>query len=715
MLDKAEKEIDKLDRAVKGAIWDFCRKFREDPTTPGLRFKQLKGADLFSARVNDSYRAILARIGDNTWLLLTVAHRSDSYHDLARFGFDVNPVTGGIEFVDIVAVEDSIHDRKNQTTRHDRQTERPLFGAFSSQQLRSLGVTEALLPIIVKLTTEEELLGLVEYAPALTGDILLALHDGVSVEQVRAEIITPQAAEAPVDPNDFEQALARPATVVSTDDQALQMALQGDFDRWKIFLHPTQRALVERDYSGPARVSGGPGTGKTIVALHRVCHLVAQLPTGDTKPVLLTTYTRNLATDLEVKLGELGGDDVLQRVDVVNIDRLARRVTDEVDRSRQPAVIPDAKVLTEWRAMLDGLGDTDWNAEFLAAEWSQVILGQACPTFADYARARRAGRGRALNRAERNRVWRLAERFSKRLDERGWTTHAVTAAVAAQLEQHRAARAAANDQETSSSSRVTYRYQHIAVDEAQDLHPAHWTMLRAMVAPGRNDIFCAGDTHQRIYDNVVTLSSLGIPIRGRSAKLTLNYRTTRQILSSALTLLHGETYDDLDGGLDNLTGYRSVLRGTTPSLRGFDTPDQELTGIVEQLHGWIAEGTSLDTLAVCLPTKDLAIQVLQGLRHAGIPSVELTSDWPQGHDGVRVGTMHRFKGLEFQRMIIAGASEGLVPRSGIDRWRDTDPRRYRREIQRTRSLLFVAATRARDDLAILWHGTPSRFLPTGST
>lgn len=214
---------------------------------------------------------------------------------------------------------------------------------------------------------------------------------------------------------------------------------------------------------------------------------------------------------------------------------------------------------------------------------------------------------------------------------------------------------------------------------------------------------------------MVSLSSLGIPIRGRSAKLTLNYRTTRQILSSALTLLRGETYDDLDGGLDDLTGYRSVLRGTAAALRGFDTPQQELAGIVEQLLSWIAEGTPLDALAVCLPTKDLATSVLHGLREAGIPSVELTHDGLKGRDCVRIGTMHRFKGLEFQRMIIAGATDGLVPRSGIDRWRDTEPTRYRREIQRTRSLLFVAATRARADLTILWHGTPSRFLPTAST
>ena len=174
---------------------------------------------------------------------------------------------------------------------------------------------------------------------------------------------------------------------------------------------------------------------------------------------------------------------------------------------------------------------------------------------------------------------------------------------------------------------------------------------------------------------------------------TRGFAISGQVVRSAkLTLLRGETYDDLDGGLDDLTGYRSVLRGTAAAPRGFDTPQQELAGIVEQLRSWISEGTPLDALAT---------SVLHGLREAGIPRVELTHNGPKGRDCVRIGTMHRFKGLEFQRMIIAGATDGLVPRSGIDRWRATEPTRYRREIQRTRSLLFAAATRARDDLAIL--------------
>jgi len=708
MLEKAEKEISKLERNVKGAVWDFQGKFRREPNSPGLQLKQLQGSKLFSARVKDDYRAILAKVKDNAWLLLTVAHRRESYDDLEkyaeRFACEVNPVTGGIEFVDVLAVENSINERRPPSTGAPS-----LFGAYSAEQLVELGVAETLVPIIAKLTSEEELLGLIEYAPQLTGEVLLALHAGKSADQVRAEIVEPQAADGPVDRDNLVEALARPATQVTTDDEQLKAVLQGEFDRWKVFLHPTQRKLVARDYSGPARVSGGPGTGKTIVALHRVAHLVSQLPDDGEKRILLTTYTRNLATDLRAKLVELAGKDVADHVDVVNIDKLARKVVDNVERSgRQRVVLTDHQAIDEWRVLLAEIGDTGWDGEFLADEWSHVILGQALGSFTEYARARRAGRGRPLTRSERMSVWQLAERFAKRMDDNGWTTHAATAAQAARIEAERAARIAAGGLSTGGRG---YRYLHVVVDEAQDLHAAHWKMLRAMVAEGsHNDIFCVGDTHQRIYDNVVSLGSLGINIRGRSSRLTLNYRTTKQILGSALGLLSDESYDDLDGGADSLAGYRSVLRGAVPTVRGFDTLTAELDGVAAQVEEWVTNGTPLEAIAVCVPTKDLVDRVAARLAVATVQTVEITPDGPKGGEGVHIGTMHRFKGLEFQRMIIAGASDGLMPRATIDRRRRTDPTRYARELRRDRSLLFVAATRARDDLAIFWHGTPSRFL-----
>ncbi|WP_460362586.1 UvrD-helicase domain-containing protein [Actinocorallia lasiicapitis] len=716
MLDRADKEILKLPRDVKGAIYDFQHKFRRDPANPSLHFKALKGERLHSARVNADYRALLLHAGGSDYILVAVKHRKEVYENLDRFRPQINPVTGGIEFLDLVAAEERV-----ERTAEKAAVERPPVGLFAhvtAEQLVELGVSEPLIPLIFKLAAEDELLALVEIAPQLTGDVLLALFDGRTAEEILEQITAPVAADEEIDEDDYASALTRPATAVTTDDVALQSVLEdGDFGRWRIFLHPTQRKIVERAYSGPARVSGGPGTGKTIVALHRVRQLVEQLPPGDGKDVLLTTFNKNLAADLRQRLTDLAGPGVLKRVEIVNIDRLATQIVAESAGGDRRQWIDDQRAIREWEDMLTEQGDGRWDPEFLHAEWSQVVLGHAVATRADYFRARRPGRGRAITRQDRAEIWQLVERFVKRLDDKGLWTYRQVAERAARLEAERA-RALADYEAGQVSSYKIHResgiwlrprFRHAVIDEAQDLSAAHWKLLRAMIPHGPADLFIAGDSHQRIYANQVSLGSLGIEIRGRSSRLALSYRTTHEILGAAVGVLGGADFDDLDDGSDDLAGYRSVLRGADPELHGYRTWDAELDGIVERVRGW--NDITPASIGICVPERHMVAEVENRLGRAGIVAAAIGSDGPKVRDAVHVGTMHRFKGLEYQRMIIAGAGEGLVPAQRIEQWADTDPVRYRREERMARSLLFVAVTRARDTVAITWHGEKSRFLP----
>lgn len=242
-------------------------------------------------------------------------------------------------------------------------------------------------------------------------------------------------AEDPVDVTDFQTAAKRPATQVTTDDEALQAVLEGEFARWQVFLHPVQRLIVQRHYNGPARVSGGPGTGKTIVALHRVQWLVDRLPAGTGKEVLFTTFNKNLASDLRNRLLELGGPGTLDRVEVVNIDSLATRVAAEAEPgARRHWIYDEQKTVDLWQQMLLELGEPDWSPEFLHDEWSQVVLGHAINSRDEYFRVRRVGRGRHVNRAQRAEIWQLVEQFTKRLEEQGLWTFRKLAAHAARLE-----------------------------------------------------------------------------------------------------------------------------------------------------------------------------------------------------------------------------------------------------------------------------------------
>lgn len=693
LLDKADKEILKLPRTIKGAIYEFQHKFRQDPSTPGLHFKQLKGGSrLYSARVTQDYRALLLKVSTEEYLLVAVKHRSAVYDNLDKYAYQINPISGGIEFVDIAYVEGSV------LAQPSAKASQAIFAAYSADQLTELGVAEPLLPLIAKITNVDELLGLAEFAPQLTAEVLLALYDGRRPQEVRDQVTAPVKVPEPVDTADFEAAVVRPATVVTTDDTALQAVLEGDFARWQVFLHPLQRQVVERSYSGSARVSGGPGTGKTIAALHRVRYLADRLEPGG-QDILLTTFNKNLATDLRHRLLELGGSQVVDRVDVVNIDRLAARVAAEAEPGVRRHWMDDVKAVQQWRELLFELGAEQWSPEFLHEEWSQVVLGQALNSRADYFSARRVGRGRPLNRVQRGDIWRLVEQFTKRIGDANLWTYRQVAARAASIERERA----------KASGRA--RYRHVVVDEAQDLSVAHWTLLRSMVAPGPNDLFLAGDTHQRIYNNYVSLASLGINIRGRSARLTLSYRSTHQILAVAEALLGNDEWDDLDGGTEDLAGYRSVLRGQSPVLRVAANWQEELDGIVEQVKEWTSTGDALFSIGVAVPERRHVGEVEARLTEAGVRATAIGPDGPREDDAVHIGTLHRFKGLEYQRMILAGICDGVIPGQYAEEFRVIDPLRYRREIKQARSLLFVAATRARDSLVISWHGKASPFLP----
>jgi superfamily I DNA/RNA helicase/mRNA-degrading endonuclease RelE of RelBE toxin-antitoxin system len=700
LLDKADKEIGKLPRAVKGAIYDFQRKFRDDPESPGLQFKQLAGnSQLYSARVTADYRALLLRVTGTEYLLVAVKPRGSAYENLDRYAFGVNAVSGGIEFVDVVSTEEAALALGGQSPPAPvpPSSPTPLFAAFAPGQLLELGVAEPLLPLIAKITSEEELLGLAEYAPSLTAEVLFALHDGLAPEEVLEQVTAPVKAEDRVDVADFAAAMQRPATLVTTDDSAIEAALQGNFARWQVFLHPTQRKIVEKSYTGPARVSGGPGTGKTIVALHRVVHLAGQLSAEDA-PILFTTFNKNLAADLRSRLLELAGREILDRVEVTNVDALATKVVTEARPGTRPHWMDDSKAVEAWETMLLELGATGWDARFLNDEWSQVVLGQALTSRDDYFRARRAARGKSLNRVQRAEVWQLVEQFTKRLREQNLWTFRQVAAEAARIER-------------VAAEAGKYHYRHVVVDEAQDLSPAHWLLLRAMVAAGPNDMFLVGDTHQRIYDSYVSLGSLGIAIRGRSARLTLSYRSTHQILATAEALLGRELWDDLDGGADTLAGYRSVLRGPRPELHGYATWNDELAGMARQVEKWLAAGAPPASIGVAVPVRRLVSEAESYLRDHAVPVTSLGADGPRKPDAVHVGTLHRFKGLEYQHMLVAGVSAGLIPDARVDEYRGTDPVRYGREVKQARSLLFVAATRARDSLKITWHGAGSPFLP----
>ncbi|MGW1693740.1 UvrD-helicase domain-containing protein [Streptomyces sp. NPDC002399] len=753
---QANEDIRRLDAATKNAVGDFVRRLRTDRSNRALRLVFLRetggNGRLFLASLDGSRMGLLLETEENRFSLLAVRIGPAARDELARLTVEINAVSGGVELVDqsevsaqVVAMParpepdpapDAVPGEAPAAEEAASPSEPvptalpvPLFARYGDGELVELGVIASLLPALRRITDGRQLEAVLGHnLPGLTREVLLALHDGMEPSEVRAFVTDQWRADGRVDPQDWAQAARRPVSQVSTEDAAVLDALGDGFEAWRLFLHPEQRRLATTSFKGSAKVTGGPGTGKTVVALHRVRYLVDRLPPGRTRPVLLTTYNTNLAADLRERLHRLGGDALVRRVDVKSVDQVAREVVEQHPGSVLGTPMGDEEAMALWHRACTEVGVFDYDADFLDAEFKHVILAQGCGTERLYFRAERKGRG-VLQRADRKKVWELVQTYRSLLDgPPRRTTYALIADEAARIEGRHMAKAVEQarykeehggldlvHREAGSGMWLKPRYRHVVVDEAQDLSASHWRMLRAMTAPGPDDIFLVGDAHQRIYSHQVVLGRLGINTPGRaSRRLTLNYRTTREILGSAHGLVHGESFDDLDDGADTLDGYRSVLTGLAPQYwraPDWETEMRAIAALLKERHE--RYGTPYAAMAVSVPDKDAVTQLAYTLacKPFLIPASEIGREGPRDVDTVHIGTMHRFKGLEFQRVFLAGVSEGLIPHQRIETFRLSSPDRYRQEEQRARSLLFVAATRARDELIVTWHGRPSRYLP----
>jgi superfamily I DNA/RNA helicase len=397
-----------------------------------------------------------------------------------------------------------------------------------------------------------------------------------------------------------------------------------------------------------------------------------------------------LAETLDAQLALLVEDaSVRGRVEVLNVDRLAYRI---VKQARGTPAIADARALRQqWADAAADSGRT-FTPVFLQHEWEQVILAQDLRTQQAYLTCLRAGRGRPLSKAQRSEVWEAAERVTGELTATGQSTHIQLANEATHLLRE------ANQN----------LYRHVIVDEAQDLHPAQWRLLRATVPPGPDDLFIAADPHQRIYDNRVSLASLGIEVRGRSRRLTVNYRTTEEILAWTVPLLGPAPVTGLDGEVDSLLGYRSPMHGRRPQICKAATREEELTALAERIRTWLDSGIEPHAIGVTARATHLARDARDALKGTGVPTVSLATGGTK--NAVRTGTMHGMKGLEFQAVAVIGVEQGMVPAPAAVTPASEDPLAHDQDLQRERCVLFVACTRARDHLYVSYTGEPSPFL-----
>lgn len=685
MSDDFLKSFAAVPRDQQQAVLTFVAKFRQNPTASGINYERIRDAgdpNMRSVRVNDNVRGIVLKpdVG-NVYCLLWVDRHDDAYQWARRHRVAIHPDVGSIQIYAVEAPAEAV-----VVAPVVAEAATSLFASLKDREIRRLGVPDEMLAAVRAVASDKELEALEQQLPDEAFEALFMFAAGESYEKIIADQTAPET----VDPADFVAALDRDATkrhfVMLTDDSDLEALLAAPLERWRVFLHPSQRKLVEREWTGPVKVTGGAGTGKTVVAMHRAARLARQFAAMPGRPVVFTTFTKTLSDDIRQHLELLCTPQELEKILVVNLDQWASTVLRRF--GYKPELLYDESARRSyWQAAMSAMpASADLSQHFMRAEYERVVLPQGCETAEDYMRASRVGRGGQLGRATRRAIWPVFSEYRAQLHG---------ANLREPEEAFRDARRLLAGQATELGIRA------MVVDEAQDISAAAFELIRAAVPVAANDLFIVGDAHQRIYRHKVVLSRVGIEVRGRSRSLKVNYRTTDEIRRWACAQLEGCEIDDLDGNIDTLRGYRSLTHGDRPDVMASSSQQDDIKHIREILKQLADD--SIEPRQVCIVARinDEVDAVANGLKKAGVATLRLERSTPDDPavPGVRVATMHRIKGLEFGVVIIA-AYKGATKYAELFA-RDEDAGVSDETETAERSLLHVAATRAKRHLFIL--------------
>ena len=668
-------------KAVKTTAFDL----QMDPSGAGHSFHKLdraKDRNFWSVRVSRDIRLIVHRTASSV-LLAYVGHHDAAYRWAERRRIERHPRTGAAQIVEV------------RETVREIEVPRPivveapavapiapkpaLFADATDDELLGYGVPETWLDD-VRDADEDSLLDLADHLPVEAAEALLELATGGTPER-------PTQVAADADPFAHPDAQRRFRLVENADE--LERALAFPWEKWTVFLHPAQRRIVENAYSGPARVSGSAGTGKTIVALHRAVHLARSHPDAR---VLFATFSDTLASALRVRLGRLvhKQPSIAERLEVNSMGGIGRRLHE--------ANFGAATLVTEGevRALIDRaaaeVADHEFSPHFLWTEWSGVVDAWQLDSWEDYRDVMRLGRKTRLAETQRAVLWSIFSKVREALNERELLTEPRMFRLL--------------ERQVAEGAHPPFEF--CVIDEAQDIGVAELRFLAALGGGRPDSLFFAGDLGQRIFRAPFSWRVLGVDVRGRSHTLRINYRTSHQIRRQADRLLPPELAD-VDGITERRGGTVSAFNGPEPSIRILASSDEEAVAVADWLAELRRESFAPHEIAVFVRSEGEIARAQEAVRLADLNSIILDKRSDGASGKVAVATMHLAKGLEFRAVAVMACDDEVLPlQSRIENVADEAD--LEDTYSTERHLLYVACTRARDRLLVIGVEPTSEFL-----
>jgi superfamily I DNA/RNA helicase/mRNA-degrading endonuclease RelE of RelBE toxin-antitoxin system len=663
-------------KAVKTTAFDL----QLNPASPGMNFHKLakaKDRNFWSVRVNADIRLIVHRSA-NSLMLCYVAHHDKAYDWAERRKIETHPKTGAAQIVEIrESVQEIVVPLLVQRKIPDRPKPLP-FADRTDEELLAYGVPSDWLADVRK-ADEDSILTIADHLPAEAAEALLEIATG-GTPKIR------QAAAPNVEA--FEHPDAQRRFRVVTSSAELERAFEYPWDQWTVFLHPDQRDWVQRDFSGPARVSGTAGTGKTIVALHRAVHLARENP--DSR-VLLATFSDPLASALSERLRRLISHEprLADRIDVSSLDSVAVRLHRAQIGLARLATDADVNAAIAHAAEFVG---AKHSLSFLRSEWRHVVDAWNLTSWDAYRDVVRLGRKTKLREAQREILWKVFQQTRATLRAKSLMTLAeVYGALAAAI---------------SKSKHPPYEF--AVIDEAQDIAVAQLQFLAAMGGSRANSLFFAGDLGQRIFQQPFSWRSLGVDVRGRSRILQVNYRTSHQIRQQADRLL-GPEIADIDGAVESRLGTVSIFNGPKPEVMTFESAAQEIDAVAQWIKKQIESGVAPHEIGVFVRSPAEIERAERAVTQAGQPFKVLDARVGTTSGMLSIGSMHLAKGLEFKSVAVMACDDEILPLQ--QRIQDVGDDSDLKEVYDTeRHLLYVACTRARENLLVASVVPASEFL-----
>ncbi len=654
-------------------LWEKIARLADDPLADGKLKKKLKAkGDLYRLRVGD--HRLFYSFGD-TWIRLIALRRRDT----GTYGNKASSL--GAEAPTALPPKGEEPDIEAAA----KGSERPLF-AFTAGVLATGGPARPTATKLPAALTPDWLASLKvpeRYYPPL---LLCATEEELLSAPVPAGVL-----ERVVD-NLFPKPLA---DVVKEPDLAVQSAQdlvrfkEGTLLSFLLRLDPDQEKLTTWALKGPAMVRGGAGTGKSTVALYRVRALLRRPGATGKETALFTTYTRALQAVSRQLLEQILTPAEMGRVRIATVDEMAREVVEGRRRlgpiegdplgvlaAAREDFLPSGPTMFERRLRARGLAKMP--DRYLLEEIAWIIEGREIGSLEDYEATPRPGRGIALGSKMRGAVWELYEAFRARLSAAKSETFTGLRREAAEI---------------ARSSKDLARFDHVLVDEAQDLSPVALSFL-AHLAKSAEGLFFAADSKQSIYSRGAGWASADsrLQFKGRTALLQRNYRSTAEIDAAAFGLLDKEPGEDLESSTSPHTGPMPVLlRGVPAAREGFWAAE-----LVRQMARHLR--VQSHAAAVLVPDRIVGEAIARSMGEAGLGARffegrELDLAAPVA----KVLTFHASKGLEFPIVVVCGLHGGSYPVPADHE----EPSAYEEAMRHHRRLLYVACTRAMRGLMVI--------------